>query len=156
MKSMRAQHLSTLLGLDPTVHDYLRGYFHSPGTTITATINDHNLGQADLVLALLRGPPTLHAAAEALVGRPIVRLPPVMPKPLPKLPPPPETPLADRRKVLAVAPNPRLPTTPAFHRYREVRVGRTVAQLLRRGVTRKDVREAVRNGWVRLSAEEAP
>lgn len=60
--------------------------------------------------------------------------------------PPPRDPV-----VVFVARNPRLPTTPAFQRFKEFQVGRTAEQLLRRGVTHRDIREATRAGWVRFS-----
>ncbi len=121
------------------------------GVGVVRALAARGLGQADVVLALLRGPEDLHACAEALVGRAIEILPGVD---LGRPPPPaaPEVPAADRRRVAAVAPNPRLPTTGSFHRFKHFRVGRTVAQLLTRGVTRRDIREAQRNGWVRLEA----
>lgn len=109
---------------------------------------DRSLGHADVVLALLRGPRRLHREAERLVGQPIKRLPPVTMRPWPKAPPPSELSPADRRVVTRVGPNPRLPTTDSFQRYKVFRVGRTVEQLLKRGITRKDIREMERGGHV--------
>ena len=152
-----------ILRKTPQVHGYLIDYFQltvgPSGSQYADPVNllsHQGLGQADVVLALLRGQdPLLHRAAEALVGRPIYKLPPQTVRELPKTPAPPEVPPADRRVILEVAPNPRLPTTPAFQRYRLFRRGSTVAQVLMRGVTRKDLREATRGGWIRLS-ELAP
>jgi hypothetical protein len=150
---MRPEHLVTLRQFDPQTTAYLCAHFHLseplPDACVTA-----NLHQADLVLALLRTPhPRLIAAAEALVGHPIVHLPP---QPSPPLPRPVDVVHidtgADARRVLRKAPNPRLPTTPSFQRYRLVRVGLTVGQLIRRGVTRKDIREFIANEWVEFSS----
>jgi hypothetical protein len=57
----------------------------------------------------------------------------------------------DDRRITYVHPdNPRQPSTEAHLRWCEYRVGRTVGQLLVRGVTKRDVRRAVAKGWVRL------
>lgn len=104
--------------------------------------------QADLALTLIRLRRT--AAASALIGR---RVPTVCPPALREAPQrrmaaDEEDDLLDR-VIVSVEPNPRLPTTPAWHRYREFRVGRTLRSCLTRGVTRRDVRGAVRRGWIR-------
>lgn len=102
------------------------------------------LGQADVVLELLRL--DLLPEVEALIGHPIVRLPARITRPYPTAPRRPPGP--DDIRVLTVARNPRLPTTPSFFRYQQFRPGVSVASLLKRGVTRKDIREARRSNWV--------
>jgi hypothetical protein len=97
-------------------------------------------GQADLCLELLRL--NLIPEVEVLIGKPIQRVPgfshcvplPVVPRV--------ETP--DDRRVVSVVRNPRLPTTPSFHRFQLFRPGVTIRSLLKRGVTRRDIREAAR------------
>lgn len=101
-------------------------------------------GQADVVLELLRL--DLIPEVEALIGHPITRAPYSPPREPPPRPRPPR--LADDRCVVAVARNPRLPTTPSFQRFQEFKVGVPISSLLRRGVTRRDIREATRNAWV--------
>ena len=142
---MREEHLRVVLTFNCETQLYLSHYFGMGFNLETLA----GLCQADIVLALLRGPERFHPCIESLVGRPVQRLPGVQIRPLPTTVTP-EVPAADRRRVLSVAPNPRLPTTPSFQRFREFRVGRTVAQLLRRGVTRKDIREALEHSWVTL------
>lgn len=52
--------------------------------------------------------------------------------------------------LAAIARNPRLPTTPSFFRYQHLREGMTIAQALRRGVTRRDIREWRNAGEIKL------
>lgn len=116
------------------------------------SLQQRHLTQADVVLVLLRsgGPAGLNDA-EMLIGRAIEALPARECLPLPPLPRAEMTP-DDRIMVLRVGPNPRLPTTPAFQRFKEFRPGRSVAQLLKRGVTRKDIREMTRARAVEFSS----
>lgn len=98
--------------------------------------------RADLVLALLRvNTPQSLAAAEGIVGRPVTRCPPS----IPPWPPKPVAKAPRAPTVRKVARNPCLPTTPAFQRYREVRVGMTRDQLLARGITHRDLRKWARH-----------
>lgn len=110
-------------------------------------LHSQKFTQADLVLKLLHLRHTKEA--ESIVGRPLTRCPPdprLHPKPLPS-----RLRTEDERTVVVgVAPNPRLPTTPSFQRYKAFRKGASVAQLIKRGVTRKDIREARREGWVQF------
>lgn len=104
-----------------------------------------HVDQADVVLKLLHL--RLRNEAETLIGRPVMRCPPdprLHPKPYPQ-----RLRTEDERTVVVtVAHNPRLPTTPSFQRYKAFRKGASVAQLIKRGVTRKDLREARQAGWV--------
>lgn len=109
-----------------------------------------NLTQADVVLVLLRdGRPEMVEQVTVLTGVEVQHCPPWMPpdRPAPVSGPARE---GDRRRFTHVGANPRLPTTPAFQRYKHFKVGRTVADFLRRGGTRKDLREALRAGWVEM------
>lgn len=146
-------------------------------STISRAASDHlrqqigdgvDLAMVDRILILLRA--NYLDDVEHLIGFPISRIPPVTaPSVLSEdeyapaavaersdwvqqwLTRHPADPSSDDRRVTAVAPNPRLPTTPAFQRYRLIKVGMTIGQLIRRGVTRKDILEAVRAGWVSLA-----
>lgn len=109
-------------------------------------LEDAGWTQADLVVELLRL--DLIPEVEALVGHPITHCPGYKYKPLP-LPARASSP--DDRRVTNVVRNPRLPTTDSFHRFALIRPGQTVGSLLRRGVTRKDIREALRNNWMELT-----
>lgn len=120
------------------------------GETLYDALERQGCSQADVALVLLRdGRPQCRAALAVLVGREVQVVPPpeVWPRPYPRLPG--ET-GPDARRVLRVERNPRLPTTGAFQRYKNIRVGLTVAQLLARGVTRRDIREVVAAGVVEL------
>jgi hypothetical protein len=121
--------------------EHLRSQFAGQDTS--------NLLTVDLVLVLLRA--GLVADAEVVAGCPIQYGPSPRLRPLPLAPSPPSRPDPDARRITQVVPNPRLPTTPSWGRFRCLRPGMTVAQALRRGVTRRDLREAVRRRWVELS-----
>lgn len=109
-------------------------------------LEDAGWTQADLVVELLRL--DLIPEVEALLGHPITRCPGYKYRPLPVLPRD-ESP--DARRVRSVVPdNPRLPSTPSYQRFALIRPGQTVGSLLRRGLTRRDIREALRNKWMEL------
>jgi len=130
---------------------YLRDTFQLDRTlSLYSALRARGLSQADVVFSLLRhNAPWAVKAVETLIGRPITILPPAVP---PRTPKPATIPprVGDRRIIVKVERNPRLPTTDSFQRYRELRPGRTLEQCLRRGVTRKDLREAMRSGWVEV------
>lgn len=130
----------------------------SPHKPVYPQLRSRGYFTADVVLTLLAiGTADARAGAQAIIGKPIEVC---RPGPhyretvsvIDQIASLPETvPPADRRKVLSVERNPRLPTTDSFQRYKHFRPGRTVAQLIGLGVTRKDLREALREGWVTLS-----
>ena len=120
--------------------------------------------QADVVLALIRDESQASLrAAETLMGCPIKRCPTGLRNAPPEkslyaraqwalgLLGPEPTPPSDLRRVVMLARNPRLPTTPSFQRFRLLKIGMTVAQFLSRGGSRRDVREWTREGSVVLS-----
>ena len=111
---------------------------------------------ADVVLSLLRaGTPRTVRLAEALVGRPIQRLPPAV-----ALARRPVAAVADRRgddrlvtrwrRGEKPSGRPMLLVCPIYERLSRIRVGMSVAQLLARGVRRKDIRTATRRGWLEI------
>jgi hypothetical protein len=61
----------------------------------------------------------------------------------------------DLRIVSTVSRNPRLPTTPSFQRFAAIKPGMSVAQLLRRGVRRRDIREWSEEGTIQLVEKRA-
>jgi hypothetical protein len=96
--------------------------------------------RADTVLALLRiNTPEALRAAEVIVGRPISRCPPCIPpwppKPVQRAPTP---------RVVRVGDNPHYPSSSPHHRFSQVKVGMTLDQLARRGISRRDIREWVK------------
>lgn len=106
--------------------------------------------QADLVLAALRC--DLLVQVTRLVGRPIQVYAPTSrallggPRGVPVI----DSRGPDDRRVRECARNPRLPTTPAFHRFRLFRPGITIREFLARGGRRSDVRLALKKRWIKL------
>jgi hypothetical protein len=90
--------------------------------------------------------------AERLIGRRITRCPPCLRLPAAQGVPSEREP-DDRRMRVLVAHNPRLPTTPAWHRFRLMRDDMTVRQYLTRGGRRGDIRLAVARGWIALEGK---
>lgn len=114
------------------------------------TMTEHDFCAADAIVALSGSPlPEARAAVEAIFGRPVTVCPPCLSGA--HILPPATTPPAAPRAV-ALAPNPRLPTTPSFQRYELLRPpGITVQSYLTRvgvGRGRRDLREWVREGSV--------
>ncbi len=139
----------------------LRDYFDLPrGITLVWSLAQRRLGQADLVLALLRlrDQRTSYSGVfsgyiELLVGHPIS----VGPSCLLRYHQNSSLPTVvrhdsadDRRLTFVQRDNPRQPRTEAHLRWCEFRVGRTVGQLRVRGVKRRDIRRAAAKGWIRL------
>ena len=143
----------------------VRDYFDLPRTqTLMSGLLNKRLGQADLVLCLLHIRDSLPRSAadrrrllahyiHRLVGRPILvgescllkyaingHAPRILRSRTP----------SDRKIVWVQETNPRQPQSDAYHRWAEFKVGRTVAQLRSRGVTRRDLRRAERKNWIRL------
>lgn len=134
----------------------VRDYFGLPvSTALMPALLARGLGQADLVLCLLRIRDahrglriTVEEHITALIGQAIRACPPCL---LHYNTPSKLTRSLDDRRLVHVAPvNPRQEGTDAHMRWCEYRVGRTLGQLYVRGVTKRDVRRAVRNGWIRV------
>ena len=116
---------------------------------LTVTLAEMGVGQADVVLALVRsGDELLVRCAEGLMGRRIVRAPACL-RPLAKMEYADPTP-EEQRRIRDIVSNPRVPTTPAWYRWNCLRDGMTVQQALVRGIRRRDLRLGVRRGWLRI------
>lgn len=138
----------------------VRDYFALPrATALMPAMLARGLGQADLVLCLLRlrdHHEALRRTTEdliaALVGHPIC----VGPSCLLSYRTTAQRGVRvvrskdDRRITSVVQDNPRQPNTSAHLRWCEYRVGRTIGQLLVRGITRKDILRAQRRGWIQV------
>lgn len=123
------------------------------GNTLYDALDIESVQQADLVLALLRVNTTPALAfAAALVGKPITRCPTAAARAMPPRATRPRT--GDDRRVTMVARNPYLPTTDKFQRFRVVRPGLSVLQLLMRGVERRDLRRAEKLGHLWIEGRE--
>jgi hypothetical protein len=154
----------TLMNRDPLTSFLVRDYFDLPRReTLTWCLLSRRLGQADLVLCLLRlrdgramrddHHRLLSYYIRRLVGRPILVGEPCLLRyrsngSAPRTTRP--TTSADRRLAWVNPTNPRHPGTEAHLRWMEFKPGRTVAQLRARGITRRDLRRAERLGWVRF------
>ena len=138
----------------------IRDYFQlSTKTTLMASLLDRGLGQADLVLCLLhlrdraRGDHyrVLTHYIHRVVGKPILVGPPCLLRyhingHAPRV----ARAVTGDRKILWVTPaNPRQTGTQAHLRWSEFRIGRTISQLRKRGVTKRVLRKAERKGWIR-------
>jgi hypothetical protein len=148
---MMPRHARCVNAMPTDVRDYLMWYFRGrPRTLLSESIAEQGAGQADVVLGLLRvEDPRFTLCAEALVGKPITHFPPCLRIPASQM----EfmDPVGRERMVIRnIKPNPRLPTTMAFHRYKVFREGMTVQQALVRGAKKRDIRLAERKGWVQL------
>lgn len=141
------RHLQTIALVEriPAILYRVRRYFSLPCAPLALCLRRAALGQADLVLCLLKiGTGTARRFVERLIGKPITRAVAPPREPCVYL----STPV---QRVVRVLPNPcRLSTR--FHcNYELFRVGRTVEQLLARGVTRREIRLARRRGWIQFA-----
>lgn len=157
-------HARLVNAMPPDVIDYLLWYFRArPGPGFSehgwlpsVSLAEVDVGQADVVLALIRAPmglPHFMQCAEGLMGRAIRHCPPCLRLPYAQMEfPDPEG--EEARRLTFVARNPRLPTTDAFYRYRVMKTGMTVQQCLVRGAKKRDIRLALRKGWIRLEEND--
>lgn len=162
---MLTRHAMTIsmLNRDGHASTLIRDYFDlSRSTSLMAALLDRELGQADLVLCLLRlrdhttvpdRRRLLGFYVCRLVGRPILVGDPVVLRyrangsvPRATTPRSPD----DRKITWVLDHNPRQPGTEAYLRWNEIKVGRTVSQLRSRGITRRDLRKALRLSWIRM------
>lgn len=134
----------------PSLAYRIRVYFGLGSGPLIRSIPRAGLGQADVVLALLRiGTRCARRYVEHIIGRAIT----VCPSCRLTYPYNRQRPRVSLQPVITwVTPNPPLRcSTKIAACYTEFRVGRTREQLLCRGVSRGDIRRAVRRGWITMS-----
>lgn len=134
----------------PALAYKLRRYFNLGSGPLIVSLYRAGLGQADVVLALLKiNSDCARRAVERLVGRPITVCPSCLliydyNRSRPKL--------GSQPVITWVMRSPPLrSSTKIAACYPEFRVGRTREQLVCRGVSRGDIRRAVRRGWIKMS-----
>lgn len=133
---------------DPVTSYLVREDLGLPGFGMPYALNMRGLGQADLVLSLLRlDTPQSRAHVETILGRPIQHCPGVFlawrinGRPLVRRSP----------VIIHLAPNPRKPNTTAHQRYESTfKIGRTIQECLARGARKRDIRSAQRRGWIKV------
>jgi len=145
------------INADVPIKYLLRDYFDLPRwQAIMPALLARALGQADLVLALLRIRDR-HCDARAacehhvamLIGHSIQFGRPCLIAY--RTNGPPSVRLDRSPRIAWVHPtNPRQPNTDAWYEWREYRVGRTVAQLRARGLKPRDIRRTRARGWIKL------
>jgi hypothetical protein len=122
------------------------------GFPLVGELMDRGACHASVTMALLSA--DMIEATELVLGRPITVCPPALSMRLKIWHARPMVERMDKgpdaRVIVKVAPNPRLPTTNAWQRYRVLRVGLTVGQAIRRGVLRRDIRQCLDYGWISL------
>lgn len=138
--------------LPPEAKECLRTYFRAPPGPLYPHLAGRD--QATIVFVLLSwGTQPCRKAVETLIGGRIKRcLPHVPPEPAPVRSKPRTG--DDRRITWVARPNPRAWGTPARDRYSLFRQHRSLAEFLARGGTRRDIREALQNGWIKVEGEK--
>jgi hypothetical protein len=107
---------------------------------------DRKIDHAKAVMALLKM--EQRGAVETLIGKPIVICPPCLSRMNERLTR--KRTFDEARIISSMVPNPRHPATDAYQRFAELRLGMTIAQALRRGVSRRDVREWLAEGSITI------
>lgn len=106
--------------------------------------------RADEVLHLVRlNTPEALRLAEAILGKPITRCPPCIP-PWPPLPVRKASRVASKVSWKSSS-NPHSPSSDAFARFNQVRVGMTTERLLLRGILHRDIRLWKKIGVIKFS-----
>jgi hypothetical protein len=134
---------------DPVVSYLVRRDLDLPlGRSMPYALHDHGLGQADLILSLLRiNTRGSRLLIERILGRPIMQCQSVLlqwrsnGRPQVRRQP----------RISHVVANPRKPNTDAYRRFeRSFKKHFTIEQCRSRGARQRDVRGALRRGWIRL------
>jgi len=156
------QHTATLVLIqrDQLTAYLIRDYFDLPRTeNLMSALLSRHLGQADLVLALLRirdhsskdWRNVLSHYIRRLVGKPIKICTPCLLKY--RMNGTPSCTYRDPspRITFVTSRNPRDPTSQAFLRWPDFKVGRTLNQLRVRGHKRRDIKHAIAQGWIQVT-----
>ncbi len=145
------------MGTNQDLKFLIRDYFNLPRhQALMPAILKKRINHADLVLCLLHLRDTHRAVTTpceqhiaTLMGHPITTGQPC----LQRLNTTAATRTPDDRRIISITKsNPRQPNTKPYFQWREYRVGRSIKQLMVRGITRRDLRTAVKRGWVTLEA----
>jgi hypothetical protein len=150
---MLRRHLPALAAIDstPALAYRVRRYFDLPSGLLIHTLTSAGLSQADVVLCLMSvNSDRSRAIAESLVGRPIQILPACklswgFNKQTPSVS---TQPTITYVKSLGEVPLRR--GTRLALCYAEFKRGRTLQQLQMRGVSRGDIRRAMKRGWIKV------
>lgn len=137
--------------------DWVQDYFDCAAEDDTASLPSERVAatgasHADVVLCLLirADEPLFRRAAEALVGRRVLRCPPCLRGLAPGFHQTEDAPPEDQRRVTWISEHPGR-IGGARYRHAIFRVGMTIEQFMVRGGQRRDVRIALRRGLIRLS-----
>lgn len=153
----------TLIQNDPLTSFLVRDYFNLPRSeALMSSLLRRNLGQADLVLCLLRlrdktrndWHRVFTHYINRLVGHPIFIGQPCLlhyringhaPRVIQRS--------ANDRRITWVTPNnPRDPHSQAYLRWTDFRVGRSISQLRIRGHKRRDIYHAIKKEWIKVES----
>jgi hypothetical protein len=152
----------TLIQNDALTSYLVRDYFNLPRKeALMSALLSRQLGQADLVLCLLRlrdkSRNDWHRVfthyINRLVGHPIfIGQPCLLRYRINGQAPTIQRRGGDRRIVWVLPANPRQPFTQAHLRWSEFRVGRSISQLRLRGHKRRDIYHAIEKGWIKVES----
>lgn len=155
---MLRRHLAALAAISrtPALEYRVRRYFALDSSPMIFACTRAGLSQADVVLCLIRiGTPAARNIIEGLIGKPITvgpacRLTWAYNK---------QTPSVGNQPVVTwVMPTLQVPLrmgTRLAANFPEFKCGRTLQQLQMRGVSRGDIRRAIRRGWIKMAGEQA-
>lgn len=153
---MLRRHLSAIAAVTrtPALEYKLRRYFALDSSPLIVSCTRARLSQVDLVLALMRiNTPRSRVITSSLIGRPITigpacRLSWSYNKQDPSISTQPVVTWVDNTVLLRRGT--RLALT-----YPEFKCGRTLDQLTMRGVSRSDIRRAMKRGWIKMTGARA-
>jgi hypothetical protein len=124
------------------------------GPDFLQALDNHPIDHLALVFPMCRESTAgVIQALELLVGKPITRHVPRAPRVVRSPSNPSPARVVDTRRVAAVAPNPKRPSSESFTRYSHWTVGATVAECIARGLTKGDVNWDTSHGFVTLETE---
>ena len=159
---MRPHHARIVNSMTVETIDFVLWYFdlrpvREKGWLPSISLAEMGIGQADVVLALLRSNEKLFLMeAERLVGSRILRCPPCLRPLAPSHRNDLSHRFGDDRRITKVIPsNPRHKGWNCHYRFEIFKAGMTISQFLTRGGTRRDVRQALRRGWIQLEGDIA-
>lgn len=149
---MQSRYMRAILALPETAVHLLERVFCLPRAgNLFHRLVEAGVDHAQATLTLLYN--GHYEGVEILIGHPVVICPPCLSgmhiSTASNMPTPPRS-VDETRVIRSISDNPRLPTTPSFNRFEQLKLGMTVQQALTRGVTRRDIREWEREGSIRV------